>query len=238
MNWKSFIPNGITLSNLLCGVFSIYSVSQNLLILASFFILLSAFLDFFDGFAARALNVSGPLGTQLDSLADIVSFGLAPSFIAAYLAGAFQVESTPYYYEYLPFLMTPFAAFRLAKFNIDAEQREYFKGLPTPANALFWLSIPLILEYGDPDTVLGRLIASFSESAIIIGIVSLLFGFLMISNIPLMALKFKTFTWRENKWKYILLIFSVGLLVFFQLAAIPIILLLYLIFSSIHFYQN
>ena len=238
MNWKSLIPNGITLSNLLCGVFSVYSVSQNSLILASVFILAAAFLDFFDGFAARALKVSGPLGAQLDSLADVISFGVAPSFIAAHLAGAFNAEGTTSLLVYLPFIMALFAAFRLAKFNIDTDQTEYFKGLPTPSNALFWLSIPLILEYGNPGSFAGKSIDAFSESPLMIGMASLLFGFLMISKIPLLALKFKSFGWRENKWKYLLIIFGLALLALFQLAAIPIILLLYLIFSSIHFYQN
>jgi len=238
MNWKSLIPNGITLANLLCGVFSVYSVSRDQLVYASLLILLAAFLDFFDGFAARALKVSGPLGTQLDSLADLISFGLAPAFIAAHLTGAFSISDTANFLVYLPFLMAAFAAFRLAKFNIDTEQSTSFKGLPTPANALFWLSLPLIESYGSPDSLIVSLINSLTDSALWLSLLSLAMGFLMISNLPLLALKFKNFGWAENKWKYILLISSAGLLVVFQLAAIPIILLLYLIFSSIHFYQS
>jgi CDP-diacylglycerol--serine O-phosphatidyltransferase len=238
MNWKSLIPNGITLGNLLCGAFSIYSVSQDQMVYASLFILLAAFLDFFDGFAARALKVSGPLGTQLDSLADVISFGLAPTFIAAHLAGAFSDSGTLNFLAFLPFLMAVFAAFRLAKFNIDTEQSTSFKGLPTPANALFWLSLPLILNYGDADSPVVSWIVSLSESSLWIGLLSLAMGFLMISRLPLLALKFKSFGWSENKWKYILLVSGAVLLVVFQLAAIPIILLLYLIFSSIHFYQS
>jgi len=238
MNWKSFIPNGITLGNLLCGVSSIYAVSQGNLIWASYFILIAAFLDFFDGLAARALKVSGPLGTQLDSLADVISFGLAPAFIAAHLAGAYTTNITENILVYLPFLMAPFAAYRLAKFNIDTEQGSSFKGLPTPANALFWLSIPLIITYGGTESFLGSAILSFSKSPKLIAIASLILGVLMVSKIPLLALKFKSFSWSENKWIYMLVISGLVLLALFQLAAIPIILLLYLIFSSIHFYQS
>jgi len=238
MNWKSLIPNAITQSNLLCGVLSIYFVSQDRLVLASLLILLAAFLDFFDGLAARALKVDGDLGTQLDSLADIISFGLAPSFIAAHMAGAFNLNSMDRLYAFTPFLMAAFAAFRLAKFNIDTEQKTFFKGLPTPANALFWLSLPLIDEYGNTESSLVDLIHFFSSSAILISLFSLLMGALMISSFPLLALKFKSFEWGKNKWKYTLLICSAVLLVVFHLAAIPIILLLYLIFSSIHFYKS
>lgn len=238
MNWKSFIPNGITLGNLLCGVLAIYFSSQDNLTLAAFLILAAAFLDFFDGFSARLLQVSGPLGTQLDSLADLVSFGLAPAFIAANLAGAFLNTSTHSELSFIPFLIPAFAAFRLAKFNIDEEQRESFKGLPTPSNALFWLSIPLILEFGNSSEYPDMWIYAFANSTIAIGIAAIAIGFLMIGNFPLMALKFKSFSWTENKWKYILILSGLILLIVFQLAAIPIILLLYLIISTIYFYKN
>jgi len=126
----------------------------------------------------------------------------------------------------------------LAKFNIDTEQGSSFKGLPTPANALFWLSIPLIITYGGTESFLESAILSFSKSPKLIAIASLILGVLMVSNIPLLALKFKSFSWSENKWIYMLVISGLVLLALFQLAAIPIILLLYLIFSSIHFYQS
>mgnify|MGYP006282359583 CR=1 FL=1 len=238
MNWKSLIPNAITQSNLLCGVCSIYAVSQDMLVLSSILILVAAFLDFFDGFAARALKVSGEMGTQLDSLADVISFGLAPSFIAAHLAGAFEADFTANFIPYIPFLIAPFSAYRLAKFNIDTEQSAHFKGLPTPANALFWLSVPLIINYGNQESLPVNIIQSFSASSWLIAALSLLLGLLMISNYPLLALKFKSYKWADNRWKYVLILSSVVLLAIFQLAAIPIILLLYLIISSIYFYRS
>ncbi len=231
MNLKAQIPNAITLGNLLCGVFSIYATSQDRLGLASILILAGAGFDFFDGFAARLLKVSGEMGKQLDSLADLISFGLAPTFIAMHLCGAFDPD--PVWIAFLPAIIAPFAAYRLAKFNLDTRQSVDFIGLATPSNALIWISFPIVAVYGDRDGMVGEVLAAFSGSQAAIIILSLVLSFLMVSEIRFFSLKFSSFGWSPNKFRYILIASAIPLLLLFGLAAIPIILLLYLLLSVI-----
>lgn len=234
MKVKSQIPNLITLSNLLCGALAIYFVSQNNPAFGALFILGGAFLDFFDGLAARALGVAGEMGKQLDSLADMVSFGLAPAFIAIYLAGAFEVADIFSLWKFTPIIIAPFAAYRLAKFNLDERQSVDFIGLASPSNALFWLSIPLILTFSDLSTSLGSLYLEFSQSVVAINIAAVILSVLMVSEIRFFSLKFKSRKWAENYYKIIFVAGSILLLLIFGVQAIPIILLLYFILSIIY----
>lgn len=229
---KQQIPNLITAGNLLCGCMAILNASQGLLIEASVFVLLGALLDLFDGMIARILAVDHPLGAQLDSLADAVSFGVAPSFILYFhLEGILSGMV-----NYGAFSLAVFSAYRLAKFNIDEEQKTSFKGLPTPANALFWISIPLILwqiEEGlgllDVSVFLGLL-----EQKIILILLCFILSFLMVSNLPLVAFKFANLRWKGNEPKFILIGFGVVIIPIFLLASIPIMLLLYLLVSLLY----
>jgi CDP-diacylglycerol--serine O-phosphatidyltransferase len=232
MNIKAQIPNLITLGNLLCGALAIYFVSQGNPALASILILAAAFLDFFDGMSARLLKIDGELGKQLDSLADVISFGLAPAFIAISMTGVFNMES-PSVLAFVPLIMAAFSAYRLGKFNIDPRQEEAFIGLPTPSNALFWLAFPLIAEYQSGDGFLSGAYAGFMESTPIIVTASVILGVLLVSEIRLFSLKFKSFSWKGNEPKFILIGLSLILLVLIQLKAIPIIVLLYIIVSFI-----
>lgn len=234
MKAKSQIPNLITLSNLLCGAIAIYFVSVNNPALGAIFILGGAFLDFFDGLTARALGVSGEMGKQLDSLADLITFGLAPAFIAIHLAGAFERETIFSIWKFTPLIIAPFAAYRLAKFNLDVRQSVDFIGLASPANALFWLSIPLILAFSDTHTGLGSLYLEFSQSLIAINIAAVILSVLMVSEIRFFSLKFKSRKWADNSFKIILVAGSIILLLIFGVQAIPIILLLYFILSIIY----
>lgn len=234
MNVKSQIPNLITLSNLLCGALAIYFVSVNNPALGAVFILGGAFLDFFDGLAARAIGVSGEMGKQLDSLADLVTFGLAPAFIAIYLTGAFETEAVFSIWKFTPLIIAPFAAYRLAKFNLDERQSVDFIGLASPSSALFWLSIPLILAFSDTSTGLGSLYLEFSESIVAINIAAVVLSILMVSEIRFFSLKFKSRKWADNSYKIILVAGSILLLLIFAVQAIPIILLLYFILSIIY----
>lgn len=230
MNVKSQIPNFFTLSNLLCGAVAIFLVSQNELAVAAGLILLAAGFDFIDGFAARLLGVSNDLGKQLDSLADLISFGLAPAFIAVHLAGGFGNEFSVI--NFVPLLIAPFAAYRLGKFNIDTRQTEKFLGLPTPANALFWLSFPLIIEFSTGEQgILGQVYTAFLGSPVSIAMVSLAACFLMVSEIPMISLKFKNFKWSGNESRIILVGLTIVFLAIFQVQAPPIILLLYILLS-------
>lgn len=174
--------------------------------------------DFLDGFAARMLNVSSPIGKELDSLADMVSFGLLPAMVMfVMLQDATQSEYIPY----LAFSIAVFSALRLAIFNIDETQSDSFRGLPTPANALFITSLPLLT---------GPVAIALFESWIVTTIV-VLSSYLLVSGIPLFALKFKSFTWKDNKIRFTFLAVSVVLLATLKITAIPLIILLYIALS-------
>ncbi len=211
----------MTCGNLLCGCIGLVMALRGHLETASWLIVLAAVLDFGDGFVARMVNVSGPFGKELDSLADVVTFGVLPAAIVFQLAW-FQGLGL---ISYGAFLIAVLAALRLANFNIDTRQSESFIGLPVPANTLLIAAFPLMERYQPQfdaiwknDIALGMMIA---------------FSFMMVSDIPLFALKFKSFGWAENRVKFSFLIASLLLLVFLRFAAIPPIILLYIILSLI-----
>lgn len=229
---KKHIPNAITSGNLLCGCIAVVKISNGELLHASLLVLLAAFLDFFDGMSARLLKVGSPLGAQLDSLADMVSFGFVPSYIAFSLLQNAEIHPI---LKYIPFLIAIFSAIRLAKFNIDDRQKTSFIGLPTPANALLWISIPLITwqnnsGYGFIET--DFMLDFFYSQWVIIGL-SVLMSYLLVAELPLLALKFKSLNFQLNKTRWILIAISITLLFFLFFAAIPIILILYLVLSVI-----
>ena len=213
MSIFKYIPNLITYGNLVFGILAILLAFGGNLTLSSTCIILGAFLDFLDGFFARLFKSSGETGKQLDSLADLITFGLAPSIIVFQLLLFLETVNyfTPtndlsnyskHYTPYIAFLIPLFAAYRLAKFNIDNKQSDSFIGLPTPANALFFVSIPFIVEYKEGfvyDLV-------YRKDVIVINVV--VFGLLMISNLNLMTLKFKSYNWSENKFRYLLIAIS------------------------------
>jgi CDP-diacylglycerol--serine O-phosphatidyltransferase len=212
------IPNFLTCCNLLCGCIGIVFVVNGNLNAAAYFVWIACVFDFFDGFAARMLKVSSPIGKELDSLADMVSFGLLPAMVMYRML----LESNAYeYLPYFAFSIAIFSALRLAIFNIDETQRDSFKGLPTPANALFITSLPLLT---------GNIALALFEAWILCVIVAVS-SYLLVSGIPLFALKFKSFAWNENKIRFTFLILSVLLLAVLKIAAIPVIILLYIALS-------
>lgn len=234
---KKHIPNFITLLNLLSGCIAIVLSFDGNLILASYLIGLAAFFDFFDGMAARLLNSKSSIGKELDSLADVVSFGVVPGVIIySLLKHNFDTPSIDFYsYNLIPFIgfMIPlFSALRLAKFNIDERQTESFIGLPTPANAILIASIPLILDqtHSLSGIDLQPISGIISNSYFLIAI-TLLLSYLLIAELPLMSLKFSSFNWSENKWRFLLLGISFILIILFSFAAIPFIMLLYILIS-------
>jgi len=234
------IPNLITLGNLLFGIIAILLAFGGNLTSASFCIICSALLDFLDGLLARFLKVNSNLGKQLDSLSDLISFGLAPSVIVFQMlyhieSGAFFKtasgnieEYTVYFWPYIAFLIPLFSAYRLAKFNIDNRQSDFFIGLPTPANALFFVSLPFILKYDD------GIICNFLYKKEVIIVVIVVFCILMISELKLISFKFNSFQWPANKYRYTLIITSLVLLLLLGFEAIPIILILYIVLSIIN----
>ena len=231
------IPNYITIANLFCGVLSIISTFSNQLSLAAFFIFLGIFLDFFDGFFARLLKVENEFGLQLDSLADLVTSGLAPSFIlfkllnannTTQLFGEFSFETPFSSISLIAFLIPIFAALRLANFNIDKNQKNSFIGLPTPMTAIFIASIPLIKS---------EFFNSIYSNTSTLCIISVVLSILMISKLNLFSIKVnfqENLSSQLNMIRLFMLISSLILLFFFNLAAIPFIVVLYIILSIIN----
>ncbi len=227
---RGFIPNALTLSNLLCGALALVACLMGMdLSLSAFLILMAAGFDFLDGMVARALGVSGELGKQLDSLADVISFGLVPGamLFRLWMGPEFILyESLEFHPALFGFLFSAAAAYRLGKFNIDESQSHGFKGLPTPAASLFVLSIPLIQRF-EPESFLAPIFETSSFYPVAMVCLSLA----MLSNFPLIALKFKSLKFKENLLKYILILGSLVLVLIFHFTAIPIVLLLYLLIS-------
>ena len=238
MNPVKHIPNFLTCLNLLSGCLAIILILLGDPLTASYLIIAAAIFDFFDGFAARILKVSSPIGAELDSLADMVTFGVAPGLMLLhYLTDGIQSLSGLQDLLDKPMLLIPFAvpvfsALRLAKFNVDTRQSDSFRGLPTPASAFWVISIPLMIEFmpfhwgWNPQNVI---VDQWFVIGSAIGL-----SILMVSDIPLMALKFKSFGWKGNEIRYVFLIISVVLLIILRPIAIPIILSLYVTISIIN----
>ncbi|MBK9626235.1 MAG: CDP-alcohol phosphatidyltransferase family protein [Flavobacteriales bacterium] len=242
------IPDLLTTANLACGVGSILLASQGQLTLACWLVFAGAFFDVLDGLAARALGGGTPLGVQLDSLADMVTFGVAPGMVLYLLAGvplgsqlvvatmisasAPPVDTMLLWMQLIGIAVAciiPIAsAWRLAKFNIDTRQTDGFLGLPTPANALFWASAGLGLQHLSPEYAV-HLGAVSSIGPWMLIVVAVLLGVLMLSSIPLPSLKFQHFKWQGNQVIYLLLGIGAVLVVLYGILAVPLILLLYLL---------
>ena len=225
---KSYIPHFITLLNLFSGCVAVIFALEGNMKLTAFFVCLGIFFDFFDGLLARKLNVASELGVQLDSLADMVTSGLVPGLVLFHLLGLAPQLSWETYnlLPYFGLLVTLASAFRLAKFNISTNQSDSFIGLPTPANTLLIISLPLILEYQHSDAI----------NAIILNpwfliVLTLVSCYLLNAPIKLIALKFKTWNFKDNASRYILIILSLVLLAIFQFAGIPLVIIAYILLS-------
>ena len=222
------IPNTVTCCNLFCGCIASIMGFQAKYEMAILFIILGAVFDFFDGMLARLFHVSGPLGKELDSLADDITFGFAPSVIVFSLFKEVQYPDilTPFteYIPYTAFIIAVFSALRLGKFNIDTRQSTSFIGMPTPANALFWGS----LVVGGHDFLVSE-----SFNAIYLLILVLIMSYLLVAEIPMFSLKFKNLTWIDNKISYIFLLVCIPLLIFLQISGFAAIILWYIFLSAI-----
>jgi CDP-diacylglycerol--serine O-phosphatidyltransferase len=224
------LANFLTLGNLLCGTLGINAViAHGDYKMAAYLTGLALLLDFFDGFVARLMKDGSDLGKELDSLADVVSFGVLPGVVLwKYME---QVAYLPENVAYLGLAIPLFSALRLAKFNIDTRQSMSFIGLPTPANAMVIAVLPLLAS------VSPTLSDFISNSWFIPGYV-VIFCYLLIAEIPLPALKFKNYSWSDNKFTYTLLILSVILLSLIKLAAIPVIVFAYITYSIIQYIRK
>ena len=222
------IPNMLTLANLVSGAIAvIVTLQHHNYTLALGLVVLAAVFDFFDGFVARLLNQQSPLGVQLDSLADDVTFGLVPALVmfdmygrsASYYGCACGVMG---YLGYLTLLIAAFSVLRLAKFNIDTTQSSEFSGLPTPANALLLLSLAMLAQKG--------YIALYQEHILLL---SVAMSLLLVSPIRMFALKFKGFGWKGNELRYIFILLSALIIVFAPLYSVAIIIALYIVVSTL-----
>ena len=224
---KKHIPNTITCCNLVSGCLATCWALGSHYDLALLFIVVGAVFDFFDGMTARLLHVSSPIGKELDSLADDITFGFAPSaMVFDYLHTLNGTQST-YWLSYLAFVMAAFSALRLAKFNLDERQALGFIGLPTPANALFW---------GALIVGAGRTIATWPCASWLILLGVGVSCYLLVSEIPMFALKFKTWGWKGNEVKYVFLLTCIPLLLLLGISGLAVVIAWYVLLSV--FYKD
>lgn len=249
------LPNIFTLLNLICGCIAIVYTMQNgitivnsgvtldnpsgltpvinpeNIFLASLFIGIAAVVDFLDGFVARLFNASSEMGKQLDSLADVVSFGVAPSmfiyqFLRISFAGSESGLDTSVIWLFPAFILAAAGAYRLARFNLDTTQSDGFKGVPIPAAGLLTASLPLIYWTSNNDVIINLLLNKWFLYAFIVVV-----SWLMVSRLPLIALKFKDLSLKNNLPKYILVAFSVLAAIFLHWLSVPVIFIAYIILS-------
>ena len=235
MKIKKHIPNLITLGNLFCGtIATIYAVQADF-VFAGLFVILGILFDFFDGFAARLFHVSGELGKQLDSLADMVTSGVVPGIIMLKLIEVNTINASNSFFDnsilgisLVGLVLTLGACYRLAKFNIDTRQSDSFIGLPTPAMSLFVISLPLIQEYSNIEFALNLITNNYFLITL-----TILLTYLMNAQLPLFSLKFKDYSVKNNLIKYVFLIASLLMIIFLQYISIPLIIIVYVVLSVI-----
>jgi len=240
MAFKNHIPNLITLCNLSSGLVALMYAFDTHYQMAFVWVAIGIFFDFWDGFFARILKVQSALGLQLDSLADMVTSGVVPGLVMYQMLSGiatnqeeYNLSSENYYLGILPFagfIITLASCYRLAKFNVDTRQTDSFIGLPTPANALFILSLPVIEAHSDGTGVVFDML---SNPFVLVGI-SLLSAYMLNAEIPLFSLKVKYFNWETNKIQVVFLVLSVLFLFFFQYLGIPLIILSYVALSVVN----
>lgn len=241
---KKHIPNALTLSNLFCGILAVKYGLESEFYISCLFVIMGAIFDFFDGFVARLLKVNSLIGKELDSMADMVTFGVAPGIIIFSMINIIidnnsnfciseNIFCYKYYIPYIAFIIPLSSAIRLAKFNIDENQSDKFIGLPTPANSMFFIFLPIIyIEY------LNKIIP---EKLLLLTLITLIFVFswLLNAKIEMLALKFKSITWKNNELKFIFIGISIVLIIISIFAnkvyvSIPISILIYIIVSIIN----
>jgi CDP-diacylglycerol--serine O-phosphatidyltransferase len=232
--WYSFVPSLFTSMNLTCGIIAAYLSLEGKIEIALLLMVIAAFFDFIDGFVARLLKVAGDFGKELDSLADVVSFGIVPGAMLFFVQKThfpqFANGSALTFLQWIlllsPILIPVFSALRLAKFNIDERQKSEFIGLPTPATALFFASLCYTF-ISKPENILTHL-----NQPIIVAITIVVFSYLLISEIPLFALKFSSFGWKKNVLRYTFILCSIALIAVLGITGLTGVILLYILFST------
>jgi CDP-diacylglycerol--serine O-phosphatidyltransferase len=224
MFMRRFVPNFITCLNAVAGTGAVLMVARGATGVAVALVLAAMVFDFFDGLAARLLGVKSDLGRELDSLADAVSFGVAPAMVAyALLEGA----GADGWLLFLPVVMPAFSVYRLAKFNLDARQTRSFIGMPTPAHALFWACLWACREYAP-----GVYAACWGNAAAL-GACVVVFSVLLVCGLPMFSLKIGSFGWAENRWRYLYFGLAAAGLVVFRWGAVSFLVPLYVVVSAV-----
>lgn len=234
-----WVPNAITAMNLVCGSLSVFFAVDGQLGWAAVFIFAAAVFDFFDGFSARLLKAYSPIGKELDSLADLISFGLAPAaiiftMIELTIFGKNQpiqdidANWSQWILLYSSLIIPVAGAFRLAKFNTDDRQSEQFLGMPIPANAIFFASLALILELGTKENIVPLILNKYVLLTSIFA-----FSFLMVSELPMFSLKFKNLNLKENALRFFFIGTTILMLIFLQIYALPLIIIWYVLLSLV-----
>lgn len=213
------LPNAITCLNLFSGCIGVWLAFNGNYVGAAVAIILSGIFDFLDGMVARMVNAYSNIGKELDSLADVVSFGLVPGAMVFSLLSTVQLHN----YSFLAFLIPIFSALRLAKFNVDERQSDSFIGLPVPANALFWAGLVVSCS------------AWLMEKHWALIALTILFSYLLVSELPMFSLKFKNLTWKDNQWPFIFLGVSILLIIILRVDSIAPIIIWYILLSAILF---
>ncbi|MEP2023884.1 MAG: CDP-alcohol phosphatidyltransferase family protein [Reichenbachiella sp.] len=220
MSIRNLTPNALTSLNLAFGCFAIIEIFEGRLEYVLYYTLLSGVVDFFDGFAARLLKSTSNIGKDLDSLADMVSFGVVPALVMYQLL---QISAPDSPWKYLSILIAVMSGLRLAKFNNDERQSDRFFGLPTPANAFFIISLAHLANEGLWYDVV-------SNWEVLVGI-TICTSLLLVADIPMLAFKFKQYGWKGNEAKYAFLLLSLIMAILFQLVAVPLIIVMYIVGS-------
>ena len=238
---KNAVPNTITIISLILSSWSIILTFEGNLDLAAHLLIICCFCDFLDGFAARLLKVKNPLGAQLDSLVDMIAFGLAPAMLLFQFTKNLHAENpiqilTDYpWLFYVTFLIPILSAFRLAKFNIDTRQTKSFIGLAVPAHASFYIFSVIVYLHPDLPKIIdvNNIIMPIISNPLIMLIISALLSFMLIAEVPMFSLKVKNLRWSENQTPLTFLFLLIALLVLINLVAMPVIIIIYIIWSII-----
>jgi CDP-diacylglycerol--serine O-phosphatidyltransferase len=218
MKVMKHLPNALTCGNLLCGCLGVVFCLENRNVPIAYFVWAAGIFDFFDGFAARWLKVTSPIGKELDSLADMISFGLLPALV---MYKMIEASSSNPYLPFVGFLIAICSALRLAIFNVDETQHDSFKGLNTPANSIFITSLAF----------LSGSVGTLIQQDWVLVLITIIFSFLLVSRIDILAFKFKDFSWQSNKLRFTFMAFAVLLLVLLGKPAVPLVILFYIGFS-------
>lgn len=261
------LPNLLSLGNLLCGCLAVLNVIDGNASMALYLVMVACVFDFLDGFAARGLKQGSPMGKELDSLSDMVTFGVVPGMVMFQMirfaqdpTGNLHIHDWRVYLPYVGFIIPLFSALRLAKFNVDTKQSESFIGMPTLANALLVCGLPIMFELQDNSfvtfngygylmhayipntwnslTTAAEMIAHFWRTPATLIVVTIALSFLLISPLKMFSFKVKTIKWRGNEIRYIFIVATIVLLAMFKLAAFPLVILLYVALSVFYAWRR